>query len=339
MMKTKKMPFIAGILAFSSVNVFAVGYGQVNLMSNWKTGMDQQNGIATGFAGIKDNLQVKDLGLSYQLEGQFAASGDRFDDAGIKNDEIELRIAAIKLTTKSYGAIYMGRGMSGTYRNLYSRTDIHPFTNVEKFSMNKILFQQGKYSNNVLAYASPKFKSSVGNFQFKLSSVNPQCEGGANDDALGARLLYSTTNFNAEINYTRKDPSLGGDDRKHHNNQWAIGADYTIGYVTLGYTGEFAQNSFYYDTSIENYLEGYDEQTHSVSILTKVDDMKYGLSFQLRNSDNVTRDDIGLLIGSVVYSYSKELDFAIEYANYTGSNDYLDYADSHSFTAGLTFRF
>ncbi|QYK00463.1 porin [Shewanella psychrotolerans] len=335
-MKLSKL--VVGIAAFSCFSVFADNgfYGEANVMANWKDNLDQQTGIATGFAGYKDKVKVKDIDVSYQLEGYYAASGDRFI-ATNESDEFALRVASLIFST-DYGSFYVGKGYSGAYLNLYKRVDIHPFSNSEQYTMNKMLFRQGKYSDSIIAYVTPWYDSAMGKFQAKMALVNPNSNDGANDDVLVGRILYSAGKFNAVINLNRIDEKFSGNADNHHYNRYSFGADYTFNNLTLAYTGEYSENAFS-ATSIE----GYSEQVHSVAISIKQDDFKYGLSYQLVNSELASRDDLGLVIGSVTYSYTKELDFMVEYAKYTGDNDFFVGGNTNpeddSFTIGARFNF
>lgn len=322
---------VAALTCFSSFaeNGF---YGEANVMASWKTNIDQQTGIATGFAGYKDNIKVKDIGVTYQLEGYYAASGDRFVNTN-ESDDISIRVASLVFDT-DVGSFYVGKGYSGAYMNLYKRVDIHPFTNAEQYSMNQMLFKQGKYSDNIIAYISPWYKSSIGDFQVKMALVNPNSNDGANDDVLVGRLLYKVGKFNAAINLNRIDENFSGNPDNHHYNRYSFGADYTFDYLKVAYTGEYSDNSF-----SPTDLEGYSEQVHTVALLTNINDFQYGLSYQQRSSDLETRDEIGLVIGSVTYSYDKSLDFMAEYAAYTGSNDILAYSEDRSVTIGARYKF
>ncbi|QSX32569.1 porin [Shewanella avicenniae] len=330
----KAYKFAIGLIALSCTSAYAADgfYGEANVMASWKTGLDQQTGIATGYAGYKDGLKIKDIGVDYQLEGYYAASGDRFVNT-TESDEFSIRVASLVFKT-DLGALYVGKGYSGAYMNLYKRVDIHPFTNTEQYSMNRMLFKQGKYSDNIIAYISPWYNSSLGDFQAKVALVNPHCRDHANDDVLVGRLLYKNGKFNAAINLNRIDENFSGNPNNHTYNRYSVGVDYSFDHITIAYTGEFSKSAFYGVTT-----EGYDEQVHTVAVTTTVDDFKYGVSYQLRNSDYEINDDIGLAIGSITYAYDKSLDFMIEYATYTGSNEYLDYAEDHSFTVGARFKF
>ncbi|WOT06343.1 hypothetical protein [Shewanella youngdeokensis] len=325
---------LASIAVLSCFNVCADSgfYGEANVMANWKSDLDHQTGIATGFAGYKDSLKIKDIGVAYQLEGYYAASGDRFVNLN-DSDEFSISVASLAFNT-DVGTFYVGKGYSGAYLNLYKRVDIHPFSNSEAYSMNEMLYKQGKYAENILAYFTPWYNSSVGDFQAKFALVNPNCNDGSNDEILVGRLLYSVGNFNAAINLNRIDESYSGDMNKHHYNRYSVGGDYSFEYFKIAYTGEFSENAFYAAD-----LDGYSEQVHTVALLANVNDFKYGISYQLRDSDLEARDDVGLVIGSVTYSYAEELDFMVEYANYTGDNDSFEYNKEHSFTMGARYRF
>lgn len=327
---------LKGSIVLCCFNAYADNgfYGEANVLANWKTNLDQQAGIATGFLGYKDNLKIKDIGLAYQVEGYYAASGDREDFANSnESDDIALRVASLVFST-DIGSFYVGKGYSGAYMNLYKRVDIHPFSNSEQYTMNKMLFKQGKYSDNIVAYITPWYETSIGKFQIKTALVNPKSENGADDDVLVGRLLYSIGKFNAEVNLNRIDEKYGPNPDGHHYNRYSAGADYTVGNVKLAYTGEFSENAFSGTDP-----EGYSEQVHTVAMTLKADDILYGISYQLRNSDLESSDDIGLVIGSVTYSYAKELDFMVEYSAYTGSNDYLSYSEDKSFTIGARYKF
>lgn len=333
-MNNKISTITLSVVALTCFSSFADNgfYGEANAMANWKTNLDQQSGIATGFVGYKDNVKVKEIGVTYQLEGYYAASGDRFVNTN-ENDDISIRVASLAFDT-GVGSFYIGKGYSGAYMNLYKRVDIHPFTNSEQYSMNQMLFKQGKYSDNIIAYSTPWYNSLVGDFQAKIALVNPNSNDGANDDILVGRLLYKVGKFNAAINLNRVDENYSGNTDNHHYNRYSFGADYAFDYLKVAYTGEYSDNSF---SSTD--LEGFSEQVHTIAILTNINDFQYGLSYQKRSSDLETRDDIGLVIGSVVYAYDKSLDFMAEYAAYTGSNNVLAYSEDRSITVGARYKF
>ncbi|MCT8988332.1 hypothetical protein [Shewanella phaeophyticola] len=147
--------------------------------------------------GAKGVYKVDEITTYYNLSAQYS---DNFDD-------IEVRNASLYFNTE-YGGIYVGKGSSGSYANVYGRIDIHANNNNDPSGKNKMLYEQGKYTDNVLFYVSPEWSTNLGKWQFKGGIVTYNEASESSDDALVARLLYSHDNFNAVLNYQRFDENV-----------------------------------------------------------------------------------------------------------------------------------
>ncbi|MGX9460827.1 porin [Shewanella sp. A14] len=331
--RLKKAFIVSTVILFcGSVHATDGIYGSASVASMWKTGLDNQSGIATGHIGFIDSIKTENYSVTYNLESFYAESGNRF--VGVSDgDNFQINKAYV-LVRSDFGGLLLGKGYSGAYMDQYNRTDIHPFTNGEKYSANKQLWAQGKYSDNIAAYITPQIKTRAGNIGFKFAYVSHDAQNDANDDVLVARILYSKDNFSASFNYNRIDENLSGNEGNHHYNRYAAGADYSIDGWKFATTVEVSKNAFH-PTSVN----GYDENVYGFAVSKNIDKISFGVSYQLRNSDLEKKDDIGLAIASAQYQLDEKLALAIETAYYTGGNEFESFAEDETFTVGAIYKF
>ncbi|TKB51174.1 hypothetical protein FCL40_01050 [Ferrimonas sediminicola] len=273
--------------------------------------------------GGKGKYAVKDITTYYTLSAQYS---DNFDD-------IEVRNASLYFSTK-YGGFYVGKGASGSYANVYARTDIHANNNNDPSGKNRMLYEQGMYTDNTFCYVSPKWATESGTWQMKAAIVTYNEVNEASDDALMGRLLYSKGGFNAVLNYLRFDENAGPEGTEKAYNRFAAGADYTIENLTLAATVEITDNSF---NGAEN--------TYAGAVVYSMNEVDFGVSYQHKTFET-DLDDLGLVIASLKYHYGEQLTFYVEAAEYT--EDTADYANfsgnrfansDDNFAVGAIFKF
>lgn len=256
--------------------------------------------------GAKGVYKVDEITTYYNLSAQYS---DNFDD-------IEVRNASLYFNTE-YGGIYVGKGPSGSYANVYGRIDIHANNNNDPSGKNKMLYEQGKYTDNVLFYVSPEWSTNLGKWQFKGGIVTYNEASESSDDALVARLLYSHDNFNAVLNYQRFDENVGPEGTDQVYNRFSFGADYSIGNLKLAATTEVTDNSF---NGAEN--------TYIGAAIYSRGKVEFSVSYQHKTFES-DFDDLGLIIASVKYHYGKQLTLYIEAADYTEETiDYVEFSDN-----------
>ncbi|MDO6619056.1 hypothetical protein [Shewanella sp. 6_MG-2023] len=273
--------------------------------------------------GAKGKYAVDSITTYYNVSAQYS---DNFDD-------IEVRNASLYFATE-YGGLYVGKGASGSYADVYARTDIHANNTNDPSGKNKMLYEQGQYTDNVLCYVSPKWATDLGTWQMKTAIVTYNEANKASDDALMGRLLYSNGNFNAVFNYLRFDEYAGPDGTVDAYDRFSFGTDYTVGNLKLAATAEVTENSF----------NGADN-TYVGAASYSLDKIDFGVSYQHKTFES-DFEDLGLIIASVKYHYGKQLTFYVEAAKYT--EDTADYADfdgdrfansDDNFSIGGIFKF
>ncbi|WOT04465.1 porin [Shewanella youngdeokensis] len=281
------------VLAESFNNNF---YGEAQGQSTWQTGKDYQTEVQQLKAGLSGLYKTDNLKVKYDAEAQYS---DNFSDRGY--DDIEVTIArAIFLT--NYGAVVVGKGYSGVYSEIYQRVDIHQSNNAELASSNKMLWDQVTYTDNIFAYATPKFDLASGKIKFVAAIVSLKNDNGSDGDVLSARIVYNSSSFNTSAGYVRVDKSYPAVDKENDYERFSIGADYQLGNVTVAGLVELNEHAF-----------SKNENTYVGAVKYRLNDFDFGVSYQHKTYTDEWKDDSqALLIGSVNYHYSKALSFFVE---------------------------
>lgn len=300
-------------------------YGDAQSQGIWQSGAKSTfNAEAKSVnLGGKGKYQVEDITTYFDVSAQYS---DNFDD-------IQVRNASLYFSTE-YGGLYVGKGASGSYANVYGRTDIHANNTNDPSGKNRMLYEQGMYTDNTICYISPKWSTATGIWQVKVGVVTYDETNESSDDVILSRLLYSNGQFNAVMNYLRFDEKTNAGENGEVYNRFSFGADYTTGNLTIAGTVEVNDNS---SSGADN--------TYVGALVYKVNKLDFGVSYQHKTFD-IDLDDLGLLIASVKYHYGEQLTFYAEAAEYTENTaDYASFANNRysesndNFSVGAIFKF
>lgn len=308
------------VLADSYNNNF---YGEAQGQTTWQTGKDLQTEAQQLKAGLSGLYKTDDLKVKYDAEVQYS---DNFSDRGY--DDIEVMIARTIFLT-NYGAVVVGKGYSGVYSEIYKRVDIHQSNNGEIASSNNMLWDQVTYTDNIFAYATPKFDFASGKIKFVAAIVSLKNDNGSDGDVLSARIVYNSKSFNASTGYVRVDKSYPAVDQEDDYERYSFGADYKFGNATIAGLVEMNENAF-----------SKKENTYVGAVKYNLDAFELAVSYQHKTYTDEWKDDTqALLIGGVSYHYSEALSFFVEASFYDEAPaTYGDTLSEDSVNIGFNFK-
>lgn len=298
---------------------YGEGQGQVV----WQSGNDFQTEAQLARAGAVGMYATEDFKLKYEVEAQYS---NNFKHRGL--DDVEVNIARALLISK-YGVFVIGNGYSGVYGEVYKRVDIHQSNNGELSSRNNMLWEQGTYATNILAYATPKLDLGFGKLKFVASIVTPKIDNGTNDDIVTARAVFNSKTFNTSVGYVKVNKDFPTTGKDEDYERFSFGADYQWGKLIFAGLVEMTEHAF-----------NKAEDTYVGAITYSMGKFDFGLSHQYKTYKDEWEDDTqSLSIASVNYHYSDTVSFFIEGAYYdTEPSMFDDNYCENSVNIGLNFK-
>ncbi|MDO6640138.1 porin [Shewanella sp. 5_MG-2023] len=310
-------------VAAENANWLPTLYGSTQAQVRYQSNESLNAQIAEANLGLKGLYKSDGLTLSYNTRLQYS---DNFTDTTTFND-IELLDAGMRIAYKNYGGIYIGEGVTGTWKDLYSKVDIHASNNME-LSSGGSLFETGKYGHNAFAYSTPKISGDLGTLWFKAAVITPNQHNDTDIDIFGLRALYHGENYNLIINRAQIDKKVFGS-VDENCVRWTIAADYQWDNVTLAALAELTESSPSQAKSV-----------YSAALTYNYNNIDFGISFQTKSwEDEAQNPDQNLTIATIKYHFSDNITLYTEAALYKEQPVDINPNDAHDDNVNIGFIF